>query len=1081
MTFKKHFLDKIKENLNSKLNSNCVELETTKIPIFSDLCNETNGCIRHSWADYLTDELFFGSYAKAQREGSDKYKSKNRHFSTSYYFSNITSHTKYIIYNKSDFTDFSYKDGINIIDISKNNIKKELKEKERYFTDKNTDLDEKIDNLDLCDYSMFLKLYIDFENTKEHLNNLKKEIKSDSVLNQIIEEIEQKWRKNELKDWNTINVQTNISWADPLSNVSHGTIVVLSEKPIEEDILNQIQWLTYPIILKISEIEYMLQTIRKDMLIMHNQLKTAITSVLIDSFAHNVSAHSLAAIKWWFEIRAKFIYNKRISMEDTTGGTTKAAIKSLECFFPGKIDGDASHIKLEKIAEQHQKHLEILGLQESTDSTSLLEVIQYISPDLEKELFTYRAFSGDDKKPEDVFRYPVPVDHALWHFMRFMRDKASFWSGVTRDMPFGGESKNLYEVLWNDFAENPLYLGTIAQSEGILKINIHIDLPNVDGTEFAKIDMSVIEWEKEISGLKEPGQETKEEIKEEKIEYSRYAFVRVGKNHSVIREELQKNKYNMFFPGGIVGEHAFFTLLENTLRNVKHLKESEEWAKIEKDGLNLRIKIKPSKLMEMNKNVGADEKHELFRIEVLLDHNIDLYKQIKKIDGTPTEIKIKKLLVEQTRKPVVNMETGGPRLGGNAQDKICAAMLLNNTFISVEKGLKPEASERDEYYCDDNDFNWIGFDEVPAKSYREIGKIKKYFHLWKSEFIYPVNSVEDFKEENLSRFKFIYIKENTMDNQDKIIETARKNGVIRILTYEDIKEGIKLEKNKIENMDEETMKQVYKQVYKTWLDKFLFKRKAIIMGEQTIPTDKREDKKDFLSNDCPGAPKICDNTITEVSENDIDKIIHESWDHLDFSHGVNTCPSEILDFRSHGALIKHFLDRERVFNVCNFKNHQEFIEILFAKICIYDDRLYERVFAEKLWLYENKLYLIFNKEIEAADDLPHGYDWETFNRKEIGYVNILIMHLSFIEKLGYEEHRINEFIESINFVDNEKFILVITTGRGRYSWRDSLNKKNARFTIFKPIESLLSAVEEAATLKDDFQIKYNLIKVIFGS
>jgi len=42
--------------------------------------------------------------------------------------------------------------------------------------------------------------------------------------------------------------------------------------------------------------------------------------------------------------------------------------------------------------------------------------------------------------------------------------KGAFWSGIARDNNFGGESATAFDVLWNDFINNPLYLGTIAKS-----------------------------------------------------------------------------------------------------------------------------------------------------------------------------------------------------------------------------------------------------------------------------------------------------------------------------------------------------------------------------------------------------------------------------------------------------------------------------------------------------------------------------------------------------------------------------------------------------------------------------------------
>lgn len=796
--------------------------------------------------------------------------------------------------------------------------------------------------------------------------------------------------------------------------------------------------------------------------------KISLISILVDSFAHNISAHSLATLKWWFETRAKFIYDKEIWLEDITVGTKleKAAIRSLKDFYPSCFC-----FELKKVAEQKKKHLETLGLEGNSnkDSTSLLGLIQSFNSNAEEKILSYQAVDENDKKV-DIFRYPVPIDHAMWHFIRFMRDKASFWSGVTRDLPFGGESKNLYKVFWNDFAQNPLYLGTIAHSEGILKLNIHIDLPGIEGTDFATIDMSVIEWEKEIAGnqkenmleshkTNESGPGKSQEASNRN--YSKYAFVRLGENHSDIRTELQKSKYDVFFPGGIVGEHALFTLLENTLRNVKHYKNSSDWKNIQDNGISLRISIRPSRLMSNDEIVEGDENHEIFQFEIGFEHNTSLLNSKGE--------KVTDELVNLTQKPIINISTGRPRLGGNAQDKICAAMLFNNTFISVDKIFESEeTNERDEFYCNGKNLNWIGFRESPTRSNPKIGKITKYFYLWKSNFFYKANSIKDFENENVSRFKFVYIPK-TAEKPDEIFKTARDEGVVRILTNSDID----LTDDEIKEMTDETARHIYK----AWLDKFLFERKAIIMGQQSMPTEDIN----YIDGSTPSIMKITDNSISEIENTDLDNITLNDWILLDFAHGTNHYPREILDYRSHGSLVKYFYIENNKLPIRELKYHEEFIEVLFTKIFIFDDRLYSRIPEEKYDLYENKLNLVFNKENRNQEAIGYGYSWNKFvNEKKVD-VNILVMHLSFIEALDYTEEEIDDFVDTLNIANEEKFILVITTGRGRYQWKEELKKEYARFTIFRPIESLLSAVEEAVSLKDDFQVKFNLMKVILGS
>jgi len=802
--------------------------------------------------------------------------------------------------------------------------------------------------------------------------------------------------------------------------------------------------------------------------------KTAIISILVDSFAHNISAHSLAALKWWFEIRANKIYNKRIRLIKKDGYPPIELLHELQ---PPDFDKKL----LKEYAKRSNTFFKTIGLGDSSNDnnfTSLQEIIQFMDKSLEKKALTYSA-NDDQNKLVGEFHLPIPIDHVMWKFMRFMRDKAAFWSGVTRDLPFGGETKNLYTVLWNDFADNPLFLGTIAHSEQIHKINIHVDVPHVEGTEFAVIDMSVIKYEEQISN----NEETEER---ENDTYSHYMMSYPGENHQIIREELQKDNYNIFFPGGIVGEHALFTLFENTLRNVKHLTVTE---KIKKEGLNFKIKIRPEILKS-----SSSKKIKLIEIEVLLDEKNTLFEGDKQVVD---------ILIKHTQKEVVTKD-GGPRLGGNSQDKICAAMLFNNQFITVEPKLKYTLSKRDKRYYNKKDkFYWIGFKQYKDKKNPRLGKISKYFYLWKGEYIFNLQSEEDFDLENLSRFKFLYINNSDKNKEEILCRRARENGIIRIIKSSEI--NIDLLKKEIEGLSgiikKKKVEKIHKNIYDYWLDKFCFNNQIIIAGKSGKPFDKYGDLKEDKSIDLDEMYIIDQNrirNINSISDKDCDCIIS-------LAHGNNTNPKKVLDFRSHGKLVEHFYEDKDLPGI-DFINEEdgynktsiasEFIECVTTKIHIFDNRIYDRIPKNKYALYRNKLNLTFNKEISKKENKQDyfNYCWQDFKElfsKQNEQINILIMHLSFIEALKdsegekYSENNINKFIKNeIKNLDNialEKFILVITTGRGRYEWQKKINKKYAKFTIFRPIESLLSAVEDAVSFKDDFQIKFNLMKVIFGS
>jgi len=913
--------------------------------------------------------------------------------------------------------------------------------------------------------------------------------------------------------------QYNICINDSFTNETRGNIVIFFDKQFDNEDIKRIKFIGDYYISILSELEFRYLKALKATELRISSLKTAIISILVDSFAHNVSAHSLAALKWWLESRTVNIYDKKIVLKEVNENDTLITLNNLQQLqsnilindqnYDHEKENKESQNTLNYYANKSDEYYKILGLGDSSNDkyhTSLLEIIQFMDDDLQNKILAYKpTFTGYNMEKEiGNIRYPVPIDHAMWKFMRFMRDKAAFWSGVTRDLPFGGEVKNLYTILWNDFADNPLYLGTIAHSEGIQKVNIHIEIPqanNLTKTEFAKIDMSVIEYEKQIADGISPSLD-------ENSDYSKYMLVYPGDGHKEIREELQKGEYDIFLPGGIVGEHALFTLFENTLRNVKHLKITND---MKEKGLNLKIKIEPARLKNKDEVKLGSKEHKLFKFEVWLDHDNKL--MVKDKDGKP----IVEILRDSTKDSIVN-ENGGPRLGGNSQDKICAAMLFNNRFISVEPGLRKELTERDKYYYnEEKGFYWIGFNEEGKKETDNVndnkGKISKYFYLWKGEFIKTVKSEEDFKDENISRFKFVYI--DNKENKESLYRKARENGIIRIIRSSKIGDPLKKEIKSLDSKSNtDTINNIKKNIYDFWLDEFCFKEEIIVAGKSG------ENYKSFEELNRDRGINISDNYI--VSCNRIRKIDEEKDDNcnkiLSFAHGDNKDPENVLDFRSHGKLVEYFYKTEDETNnnllgkryIKNFRGKppintevrsSELVEILLTKIYIFDNRIYNRIPENKMKLYKDKLNVIFSAEKSSFDETDKSqsknYSWAKFKEertKELS-VNILVMHLSFIEALKkpntedkYKENEIIDFIRNeiidIKAIAEDKFILVITTGRGRYEWQEKLKKENSeysQFTIFRPIESLLSAVEDAVSFKDDFQVKYNLVKAIFGS
>lgn len=844
-------------------------------------------------------------------------------------------------------------------------------------------------------------------------------------------------------------------------------------------------------------------------------LKTAIISILVDSYAHNISAHSLAALKWWIELRHK-ILNKRFEIR-----TELENLLPMNVVIKKKPEGETSEI-----------YYKALGKTDSTYNKkyySLYDFLLFVDNET-KNLFSWESkVNQKDGNPFNP-RFPVPIDYALYPFFKFLKDKGAFWSGVTRDMAFGGESKTWYKILWEDFANNPLYLGTIARSEGITKMNINLKIKTGEGWKygrFASIDMSVIDYEEKLSksSTLKPNEESLNKSEEDNdtyncIEedfisynkYSKYAFLKLGKCFSYFRKLLNdEDEFRVFLPGGIVGEHALFTIFENTIRNIKHYKQSLEnirkegidlWISIEKDRLKINKDINNEAELKTNKKL-SNITPELFKVGVWLGHETSLIKKekikVKNNDGEETENTVEKFLLfeitDQTINPILDESTNTPRMGGNSQDKACAAMLFNNKFNSVEN----KESDRDKEY-----FPWIRFStssndkefeleqkiDTPKEDIKKLeleykkkyslngdqGCLKKYFFLWRGEDVLDKKALIADDWENPARSKLLVSSKNL---EVKDIIQARENGIIRLLGN--------VEDNR--NIND---------LYKQWLEKWI---KITFRDGNKDPIGFQRGV-EIGSLQSVGAIRLKNNVLCFFQNSAAEK--YNAVKVLKLSHG------EEKDFhcniRSHGAFFQNFFKQEffegeaSIENLASCKiNVQsdskligkneklrsnetllcEFIETILSTVVIFDNRVADRfkLFSpEKIKMFKEQLLLEVYKEEEN--------EWNEFINKGNKSVNFLILHLSFIESLGYKEKDLEQFIKNklSNFGNKENFIFVITSGRGRDEWRESIKSKDyKKSTIFKPIEAILNSIEQGISYNDHFDIKYYLIKTLFGS
>lgn len=642
----------------------------------------------------------------------------------------------------------------------------------------------------------------------------------------------------------------------------------------------------------------------------------AILQILIDSYAHNISAHSLAALQWFFRLRA------------------------------------------------------------------------FLEKDNNKDVVLQGEFNPWLLSPK------LNLDRETYFLMRFMWEKGAYWSGLIRDYQFGGKISSLFSVLWYDFVNNPLYLGTIAFSEGIQKININITLLEhikddnevffqkriiLDGT-FATIDLT----------------QPYEGFDPEKSFSSQ--FVIPGKDFNEFETHLKE--YRAFFPGGVVGRHAFFTILENEIRNVKHYSRSVQ-AIMREQGLTLNISIEEDSYKQKNKT-HSNRTKEYYKIGVSLEHPTNLTRELV----TETLLKLEVDIIGPDN---------SAKLGGIYQDKICAAMLLNNTFISVQNNRDDrgqryypwiklgfryereakmnnnlleeiEISHR-KYFAElvqlthESDRpNLLEAKKIFDQKFDEVpGYYKKIFHIWKGEREYEVEDSFDLNKgiENLSRFMFLSVSENKTELRNRI----RALGLFRILP----------------KLNQKTP--VSGNYWNRWIKFFKGDRKSII--------NFLNQKKDPYGT---------------LIENQIERIAQLYWDgkeahYLPQTEMTNDIPEEVRDiylihggegakvgiearevrYRSQGMFISYFCSgRSPLVAGMVSEYAAELFEIFDTRISIFDNRLAERF----LRMHPGKLKNDLNCHIYNETD----QHWARGKADGFMKNNFLIIHLSFIDQMMHERN-----------------------------------------------------------------------------
>lgn len=929
------------------------------------------------------------------------------------------------------------------------------------------------------------------------------------------------------------------------------------------------------------------------------RVKSAIISIIMDSYAHNIGAHSLVALKWLFESRFKAFAEKFDVNQTITLKEVKITPSDLRAF----MDHNAS--KFQAIMDQY------VGLKREK-KVSMLDVVRYMGKQLQKDLFRF-----EDGQGNLIAQGRMPISFAVYRFFEYLRDKSAFWSGVTRDTVFSGQVMSWPQLLF-EFFNNTLFLGTIAHSEGINKVEVYVELPKTvegkttleTGGHFLTVDLSVIRKETQPKTEETNGHHQTDE--EKRAHLSDYAFLRQGNEFFSIYEALKPERLgSAYLPNGIIGQHAFYTLLENTLRNIKHYKRT--LATIRKTGIRLCLSIEPVGFVPRKKDSHeqtSDKK--LFKVGAWLHHPQRLLNQEDSSMNEEDEpfLHSQSAVIhghtQQLRRRVVDKE-GQPILGGSAQDKVCASMLMNNTFLSIdeinlmqvkrhyfpyvfaasERFHESDARYKKDFAIQDECFHKIYNQDLADQSpterkrkYKEMvrkyvrnnslrtkGTIKKYFHLWRGETCRLIDHQAeeadggmDIQNENLARFRLVMVehfqkdseeslpfewkrelgvsslkkKENVPAEQGRLQKPAyelidgikntalyhlRNQGLIRIIPADG---HLKANKEKPRQTDEagQEVQDIHAYAMDQWLGRWLGRDREAAFG---LVMHKPANRGVFEDSDVFeefGAVELMRGTNEQGEEIWKSEYYHRiqltvggkrikdiptqlKLDHAE-QGTVEKARKDCCRIRSHGSFMNELftgyaLDEDAEGNnlakaELSHLQRAKLLETALTHISMFDNRLYERI-QEAVGDRDKKLFQDqLNLEAYREDESRYFFDnLKNLLSKRRGH--FMVVHLSYIEtfyrekdnKKRYKESEVIEFFEQqiAGFYERKfgrplpsNLILVVTSGRGRGDWFKAIEHPQI---TFRPIESLVNAIEDGLYLKDDFQIKYNLCNVLFGS
>ncbi|HRD83174.1 MAG TPA: hypothetical protein PLL53_20615, partial [Saprospiraceae bacterium] len=409
--------------------------------------------------------------------------------------------------------------------------------------------------------------------------------------------------------------------------------------------------------------------------------------------------------------------------------------------------------------------------------------------------------------------------------------------------------------------------------------------------------------------------------------------------------------------------------------------------------------------------------------------------------------------------------------------------------------------------------------EAPDVDYTAMpshGYLKKVFYVWKGQYLlewdpeYAAGKTgTEAAQDNAARYHIVQLKNNAplahydeRGRQETPLHTLRRrDGVVRIAMGE---------------IPGSTEEEKYREAYKQWLyaltGKQPYSAKVITMDggqiDYTLLLKEENGRLKFLKQSVEDGFDY-DSTVGELITTEDTDLQHKMY--LPIAHREHDATSATdlcIRYRNHGVYKSHFFPKKAPKHSIDDPLMMELFEVLATKVCIFDNRVHHRLRLDKdqssgyhAFLRDKLQLAAFKESISADNSESKDVNWlaplSDNDKNFLKECHFLVMHLSFIESIlptqipdikDKDRSNVGLFMEKYIMPLVEKrdnFFFVVTTGRGRNEWWTSLDQDEYRdyseFTIFRAIESLLSGIENSVSMKDDVELKFRIIKNLYGS